>query len=68
MKKINLNGLKKVMSPKEMKNVLGGSSIMPDNYCHSPNLSSCSNGFCVTPGATCTSTGFGPTCYCEVAK
>ena len=27
MKKINLSGLKKVLSPKEMKNVLGGSIV-----------------------------------------
>ena len=29
-KKISLDGLKKVMSPKEMQNILGGSNDLPD--------------------------------------
>ena len=50
---INLNGLKNVLSPKEMKNVTGGSDICPSGY---PYIFRCSNGNLV-----CCSKD----CYCE---
>ena len=46
--KISFRSLEEMMNPKEMKNILGGSS----DYC-SKSGNSCS-GVCMTPGLKCT--------------
>ena len=52
MKKIYLNELKKVLSPKEMKNVLGGSGVVGTAYCVcckvTNDYSGCSKNLCLT--------------------
>ena len=54
MKKINLKGISEILSEKEMKNVLGGSGGVCDNYhIGQPCTRPYSNG-CITYSGICT--------------
>ena len=64
MKKICFNGLKKVLSEKEMKNVLGGSDDDYDGSCHCTDGGNHPFAACMTSNDACAK-HYGTSCYCK---